>query len=342
MATIRDVAKESGVSVATVSYVLNNGPRPVRAETRERVVSTMRRLNYHPNAVARSLVRQRTHVMGILVGDAQSEIVTNYYYAGILAGVFAGARLRGYNITFFTAAATDQGIEHHIRAQRPDAMLVIAPQLGQDLPKRLKSVGIPLGVVGADECYVDSAAVCLDVDNVAGMQLGMQHLRERGHQPGSIAFALGDPNQESTRIRRTVYEQTLRDWGAEPQEQDIIAHSFYSNIVYAAVRARLELPHPPTAIFAGNDGIALAAMQAIRDSGRRVPEDVAVIGYDDWPIAAHITPGLTTIQQPMHDIGEAVVFALADRLEENLEDKVLSTKSMVKRFMPSLIVRGST
>lgn len=338
MATIRDVAKESGVSVATVSYVLNNGPRQVRAETRERVISTVRRLNYHPNAVARSLVRQRTQVMGILVGDAQSEIVTNSYYAGILAGVFSGARLRGYNITFFTADGTDEGVEHHIRAQRPDAMLMIAPQIGQDFPKRLKDVGIPLGVVGADETYADSAVISLDVDNVAGMILGMQHLQERGHPLSSIAFAMGDPNQESTRIRRAVYEQTLRDGGVVPQEQDIIAHSFHSDIVYAAVRERLELPEPPTAIFAGNDGIALAAMQAVRDSGRRVPEDVAVIGYDDWPAAAHITPGLTTIQQPMHDIGESIVFTLADHLEE----KALSGDSVIKRFMPTLVVRGST
>jgi len=336
MVTIRDVAKESGVSVATVSYVLNNGPRAVRPETRERVVSTMRRLNYHPNAVARSLVRKRTHMMGILVGDEQSEIVNNNYYAGVLAGVFAGARQRGYNITFLTAASTDQDIEHHIRAQRPDAMLMIAPRLGQDLPKRLKSVGVPLGVVGAGDSYEDDAAICVDVDNWAGMRLGMQHLWERGHR--KIVYAIGAPNQESTQVRRMVFEQVLREWGVEPSEHDFIAHSFHKEVVYTAVEQRLQQASLPTAIFAGNDGIALAALQAARDLGRRVPEDIAVIGYDDWPIASYMTPGLTTIRQPMHEIGEAVVQGLANLIEK----KSVKAETRVKRFPPTLIIRDST
>ena len=325
------------MSVATVSYVLNNGPRSVRPETRERVVSTMRRLNYHPNAVARSLVRKRTHVMGILVGDEQSEIVTNNYYAGILAGVFAGARQRSYNITFFTAAETDKDIEHLIRAQRPDAMLMIAPRLGQDLPRRLKSVGIPLGVVGAGESYHEAATICVDVDNVAGMRLAMQHLWERGHR--KIVYAIGNPNQESTQIRRTVFEEVLREWGIEPREQDFIAHSFHAEVAYTAIQQRLEQLPTPTAIVAGNDGIAQAALQAIRDSGRRVPEDVAVIGYDDWPVASSMMPGLTTIQQPMHEIGEAVVQSLANLIENK---KSLTEAIHLQRFSPTLIVRGST
>lgn len=339
MATIRDVAKESGVSVATVSYVLNNGPRAVRAETRERVVSTMRRLNYHPNAVARSLVRQRTLVMGILVGDEQSEIVTNSYYAGILSGVFSGARQRGYNITFLTADRTHQGLEHHILAQRPDAMLLIAPKREQDLPKRLKSVGIPLGVVGAGGVYKEEAVISLDVDDRAGTLMGMRHLREQGHQ--QIVYAMGDPEQESAHARGAVYREVLQGWGREPQEQDIIAHTFDSELVYAAVRRRLEQAPAPTAIFAGNDGIALAALRAIQDSGRRVPQEVAVMGFDDWPAAAYVVPGLTTVQQPMHTMGESVVFALADRLEENGEFPD-SLRGEVRRFQPTLVVRGST
>jgi DNA-binding LacI/PurR family transcriptional regulator len=336
MVTIRDVARESGVSVATVSYVLNNGPRPVRAETRERVVSTMRRLNYHPNAVARSLVRQRTQVIGILVGDEQSEIVTNNYYAGILAGVFSGARQRDYNVTFFTADRTGEKIEHQIRAQRPDAMLMIAPRSEQDLPKRLKSVGMPLGVVGCGETFREIAVVSLDVDNGAGMQLGMQHLWERGHR--HIAYAMGEQTQESARARRGFYEAFLCAQGVSLDARDVIAHSFYSDVVYQATRKRLERLPTPTAIIAGNDGIALAVLQAVRDSGRRVPEDIAVLGYDDWPMATYVTPGLTTIRQPMHEIGEAVVVALAD----HLEGKELAAEPIVRWFAPTLVVRGST
>jgi LacI family transcriptional regulator len=336
MVTIRDVAKECGVSVATVSYVLNNGPRPVRADTRERVISAMQRLNYHPNAVARSLVRKRTRVIGILVGDEQSEIVTNSYYAGILAGVFAGARQRGYNITFFTADSTERGIEHHIRAQRPDALLMIAPRSGQDLPKRLRGVGIPLGVVGCGDAYQSVANVSLDVDNNIGMQVGMQYLWDLGHR--KIVYAMGEPTQDSARGRCLVFEAFLRERGIEPGPDAIIGRSFHADTVYQATCQRLEQEPTPTAIFAGNDGIALAVLQAIQDSKYTVPDDIAVIGYDDWPVASYTNPALTTIRQPMHQIGEAIIIALADHLEE----PTIGFKDSLIKIDPKLIVRGST
>jgi DNA-binding LacI/PurR family transcriptional regulator len=124
----------------------------------------------------------------------------------------------------------------------------------------------------------------------------------------------------------------------EPSEHDFIAHSFHKEVVYTAVEQRLQQASLPTAIFAGNDGIALAALQAARDLGRRVPEDIAVIGYDDWPIASYMTPGLTTIRQPMHEIGEAVVQGLANLIEK----KSVKAETRVKRFPPTLIIRDST
>lgn len=336
MATIRDIARESGVSVATVSYVLNDGPRPVSPKTRERVEAVMRRLDYHPNAIARSLVRRRTQTLGVLVGQIQPEVVSNNYYAGILAGVFAGAHTCGYNITFFTMSEAHQGIEHQVRAQQPDGMLLIAPAIGSDLPQRLLSVGFPLGVVGAGDCYAQENVLSVDVDNEAGARLAMEHLLQQGHR--EIVHVMGNPTQESAGTRHRVYAQLLAEWGLEYRPDNVLARSFEPACIYETLRARLEQPPAPTAIFAGNDDIALEALQAVRDSGRQIPHDIALVGFDDAPITAYTNPGLTTIRQPMREIGEAVVTALVARIK----GEAPAAQPLLQRFAPTLVVRGST
>ncbi|MBB6048888.1 LacI family DNA-binding transcriptional regulator [Armatimonas rosea] len=335
MVTIRDVARESGVSVATVSYVLNNGPRPVSPKTRERVVAVMRRLDYHPNAVARSLVRRRTQTLGVVVGHVQPEVVTNNYYAGVLAGIFAGAYQRSYNVVFFTEQGTITQIERHIRTQQPDGVLMIAPDIGLELPARLGHVGIPLGIVGAEGVYTETGALQIDVDNVLGTRLAVEHLLERGHT--QVLHMMGTPGQASVQVRREVFEQVMREHGLSITDDRILECTF-DPVSDAQLLAQRLAHNPPTAIFAGNDDLALTALQVIKEQGLRIPEDIAVVGFDDGPLAAHVAPGLTTIRQPMRAIGEAIVCGLADQLEgthPHPEVRLL-------HFAPELIVRGST
>ena len=335
MATIRDVARESGVSVATVSYVLNNGPRPVSAKTRERVAATIQRLDYHPNAAARSLVRRRTQTLGVVVGHVQPEVVTNGYYAGILSGIFSAAYQRHYNIVFFTEQGATPQVESHIRTQRPDGVLMISPDSGLELPQRLTRAGIPVGIVGSEGEYSSTGALQLDVDNVQGARLAVEHLLERGHR--KIIHLTGDPNQPSARVRREVFEAVLKEQGIQVAPEDILCCNFDPAHDALLLLQRVAQEPRPTAIFAGNDDLGLTALRALKERQLRIPDDVAVIGFDDAPLAAYITPGLTTIYQPMRAIGEAIVHRLADQIEGNY-----NLSESVQHFAPRLVVRGST
>jgi DNA-binding LacI/PurR family transcriptional regulator len=149
MATIYDVAKESGFSLATVSNVLNNGPRPVRAETRQRILATMQRLNYHPSAVARGLARQRTHTLGVLFGVVEpSAVVLNAYSAAVLQGILTAAADDGYNVTHYTAPWLDaERSLSSFRDRRSDGLVVVAPPTDSDLMPALAGLRLPLVAV---------------------------------------------------------------------------------------------------------------------------------------------------------------------------------------------------
>lgn len=331
MATIRDVARESGVSVATVSYVLNNGPRPVREDTRERVTATMRRLNFHPNAVARSLVRRSTNCIGVLFGDVEPTVVTNYYVSGVLAGIFAKAQEREYDVRLFTSFKRDGSAEHSLQAQQPDGMIVLAPPTSCRMAERLSVIGVPTVLVSTPE--VRDSIPFVDVDNVLGARLAVEHLIGLGHR--RIAHVMGNPSQYSAVVRRDTFEAVLLEHGLVFSEENIVGSSFDQKDVYESVYQALQRPNRPTAFFAANDGLALSTMNAARDSGLRVPEDISVIGHDDFPIAEYLTPALTTIRQPMLDIGISATSMLFDQFEN---------KEIVKEQLlpPKLIVRGST
>lgn len=331
MATIRDVAKESGVSVATVSYVLNNGPRPVSASARQRVTAAVQRLNYHPNSVARSLVRRRTYCLGVLLGAVEPEVVTNAYYAGVFAGIFAQAQMMGYDIRILTSQMGKTGSEHQIRAQQHDGVLCLAPPQGDDLPLRLRAAGVPVVTV-ASASY--EGITCIDVDNPVGTRLAMEHLMQLGHR--RVAYLMSSVTVDSALQRRQTYEDVLREWGIEPLAEDIIGREVSWDGAYQAMRERLQQPAIPTAVFAFNDGLAMQAIRAIRDEGLCMPEEVSVVGYDDAPLSAYLAPGLTTVRQPLQEIGQKGVKKLVQLIEGQIEP------GSAHLFAPELIVRGST
>lgn len=332
MATIRDVARESGVSVATVSYVLNNGPRTVSPAARQRVTEAMVRLNYHPNTVARSLVRRRTHCIGILLGAVEPEVVTNNYYAGILAGVFAQARASGYDLRILTSHHVQPGEEHQLRAQQLDGAIVLVPLIENDIASRLESVGVPSVVVGASVSADQPLTV--DVDNAFGARLALEHLLHLGHR--RIAYLMGTPSQPSVLQRRWAYEAILKEWGITLQHEYLVGGDFNSAVAYAEIARCLSSPEPPTAVFAGNDDLAIQALRAAAMLGLRVPEDLSVVGYDDSLLGPYLSPPLTTVRQPMRRIGEVAVWKLIQRIESS------PIEAPVQLFTPELVVRGST
>lgn len=311
--TIRDVAKESGVSVATVSYVLNDGPRSVRPQTRQRVLDVMRRLNYHPNAMARGLVRRQMHTLGVLFGMVEPEIVTNPYAAAVLQGIFSAGANRGYNITLFTEPWRDA---HHsapaFRDRRADGMIVVAPMLDSDMVSGLAALGLPLVVVSAPSLLPGIPFV--DVDNKQGGRLAAAHLLALGHT--RIGHISGDLTHASVTGRREGFETALAEAGIPlpPEYLKVGSYGFEPN--RPVVREMLSLPCPPTAIFAGSDQIAFAVLEVARDMGIFVPKQLSLVGFDDVATAARVSPALTTIRQPLSAMGNHATHMLVNQLEE--------------------------
>ena len=333
MATIRDVARASGVSVTTVSVVLNDSPRPVNPETRRRVIATARQLNYHPNAIARGLVRRRTNSLGVLFNDIDPALVTNSYAAGVLEGIFREGARREYDIHLFTALWVSAEVSAaRIRAQRTDGTLLIAPPIGSDMAAGLAEVGHPVVVVSAP-CDVPGVPF-VDVDNAAGARIAAEHLLSLGHT--RIAHLMGGLTQHSVHERHAAFKATLESAGVSLPPEYAPPGDFEEPRRTENARRLLTLPERPTAIFATNDNLAVAAVRVARELEISVPEELSIVGFDDYPVAEYSTPQITTIRHPLAEISARAVQLLIQRIEEE------PVNETAHYFTPELIVRAST
>ena len=333
-ATIWDVARESNVSIATVSHVINNGPRTVRPDTRDRVLLAIKKLNYHPNAMARGLVRRRMNTIGILSGVfSAQDVVVNPYASGILQGVLSGASTAGYDVLLFTEGWENLKRSGPVyRDRRADGILTISPAMDSDMISGLVSLELAVVAVSAD--CLSLGVPSIDVDNAAGAMIAANHLADLGHK--RISHISGNADLLSTGVRQDAFVDALKLRGIEVPDAYIKHASYDGRGSYEQAAALLKLPEPPTAIFAGNDGIAIGVLYACRDLGIKVPEQVSVVGFDDLNTIEHVTPALTTIRQPLSAIGELATATLIERI--NTDD----VEAKMHLIAPELIVRAST
>jgi DNA-binding LacI/PurR family transcriptional regulator len=306
MATIRDVARESGVSTATVSNVLNNTSRPVHPGTRERVLETARRLNYHPNVMARGLVGGRVQTIGVVFGVVEPEVITNPYAAMILRGILTEAARHEYNVTLRTArwrGAKESA--NAFRDGRADGYIIVAPALDSDMVEGLAALDLPLVVVSSEKA--PKGVPCVDVD----VQQPSVAARRDGFLDAMIAAGLPVPP-----------EYLVTSWY-------IVARSKEDT------RRLLTLPNRPTAIATGSDNIACGILEVARELGIGIPDELSVTGFDDIPPATLVTPQLTTVRQPLVTIGETAAAKLLS---------VIHGEEAVVNYIapPELVVRGST
>lgn len=334
MPTIKDIARACDVSTATVSYVIN-GKNTLLPETRERVLRAMREMNYHPSAVARGLTKKRMNMLGILFDNIGSEIaIWHPYTSGILQGVLAASARAGYNVTIFTELW--QSAEHSLpklRDQRTDGIIIVAPPTDTDILPSLRSAVSQIVTISSASAPFGMPSV--DVDNALGITLAVRHLRELGHM--HIAFLSGELNMCSALVRRMAFESALQQSGGCVLPAHVVTASYENTQVsYAQARHLLSLPAPPTAIVAGNDQIAMAVLDAARDLGISIPSALSVVGFDDIPDAARLQPPLTTVRQPLVEIGTAA----AQLLLRLLSGESVPTEPLL--IAPTLIVRSST
>ncbi|RYX86815.1 LacI family transcriptional regulator [bacterium] len=332
--TIKDVARVCGVSVATVSYVIN-GTRVLKQDTRERVLKAMEEMNYHPNAVARGLSSKRVHTLGVHCGVVHShEFFANPYASGILQGVLKRAAEEGFDVTLFSRRWENAALSAPpLSDGRTDGILVIAPSLQSDILSSLSASQMPLVAISAAS---QPHLPIVDVDNYEGMKMAVRHLIELGHT--RIAAILGNDDLSSFVPRRQGVCDALTEADLQVRPDWIMASRFSGEWAFEQTSALLQSSEPPTAICAGNDTIAVAIIEAARYAGVCVPEQLSVVGFDDSPSATLVTPNLTTVRQPLLEIGNCAAGLLIDRMRGH---KVADDERH-HLLSPELIVRGST
>lgn len=339
-ATLSDVAREAGVSPFTVSAVLNGARSNTRVSpaTRERIMDSAARLRYQANAQARSLARQRTNTLGVLFDVVESTAALGDNYAsGILQGIVAEARRIGYDVLLYTEPWHDaERSSARFRDRRTDGVIVVAPLLDNDIMEGLSATGIPLCAISASSCP-SSRSRMVDVDNAAGIRLAVEHLVSLGHR--RIVHLTGNANVYSVGQREEAFRDAICR-AAIPVSAESVLHCTYDASSIPDILPDLLLrAHASTAIVAGNDNIAIAALNTARALGVDVPGKLSIVGFDDIAACAQVTPPMTTIRQPLGAIGAAAVTSLIAAIEDR-EPGILAPEPLL--VMPELIVRGST
>jgi LacI family transcriptional regulator len=323
--TIGDVAAEAGVSVATVSKVIN-GRWGVAEQTSARVQAVIDELGYQSSLVAQSLRRRQTNVLGVLVVDIEP------FSAELLKGAARAVHGSGYELVVFSGCgrADDQvGWEQRylsrVSGTLCDGAILVTPSSVD------ATYGAP--VVAVDHNAASSSLPTVDSDNLAGAVAATEYLLGLGHR--RIGLLAGRPDLESARLRERGYRTALRAAGIEVDPKLVRVGGYQPDSAEEAARLMLQGDDRPSAIFAANDVSALAAIGAARALGLDVPRDLSVIGFDNVPESALSEPPLTTIQQPIQQMGFDAVELLIGLIEKRPE---LATQ----RMLPTqLVVRGS-
>ncbi|MBI5305416.1 MAG: LacI family DNA-binding transcriptional regulator [Chloroflexi bacterium] len=326
MASIKDVASKSGVSVATVSRVLNNNPR-VKPHLRERILQTIDQLGYQPSGIARNMRSQSVRVIGLVISDIQ-----NPFFTALVRAVEDVAYENQYTVLLCNSDENLQKEQLYIDVlSRERVAGVIIVPTGKNCSPLLN---LRMPVVMVDRTVPGIITDSVVLDNVAGAYAATKHLIELGHQRIGL---VGAPLGVSVGVeRRKGYEKALRAHKLRVDEALIRAGDFKEQGGYEATLALLELAPRPTAIFAVNNLMTMGAFQAIAEKKLRIPQDISVIGFDDMPWLTLLTPPLTAVRQPTYEIGAQA----AQLLFARMQNTALPTQTRV--FKPELIVRGST
>jgi DNA-binding LacI/PurR family transcriptional regulator len=324
--TIVDVAKRAGVSKSLVSLVMRGAPN-VSDEKRERVLRVAAALGYRPNAVARSLVRQRTNLLGVLLSDLH-----NPFFAEVIDGIQAEAADRGYRTIIGTGDRVEMSEARALDTMlelRAEALILASPILPmRRIAEASREVPTVLVARGSRSGSVDSVAN----DDPAGAALAVDHLAALGHR--RIAHIDGGDGA-GARERRRGYERAMKRLGLAAEAR-VVAGSYTEEGGWRGVRALLAHGRAPTAVFAANDLAAIGTLSALAEQDFRVPEDVSVVGYDNTALAAIHHIHLTTVDQPRPEMGRTAVTLALERLDGERED------ARHVLMPPSLVVRGTT
>jgi LacI family transcriptional regulator, galactose operon repressor len=325
LVTIKDVAREAGVSVATVSRVWNDADF-VSPETRQRVAAVAARLGYSPHGAARSLITRTTFALGVLLPDLYGE-----FFSEIIRGIDHVAQAAGYHILVSSSHESKDEIDAALRSMRGrvDGMIIMSSDLEAQRTLQALQGSFPVVLLngGAEAKAFDT----ITIENHEGAREMTRHLVARGHR--RIAMIGGPQRNYDAAERLRGYGTALRENGIEIEKSLIVQGDFSELSGHRAVEQLLALESQPTAIFAANDSMAIGALSALRENNLRVPEDMAVAGFDDIPLARYMNPPLSTVHVDISQLGERAAALLllslqkSTRLHEHLQ---LSTTLVIR------------
>jgi LacI family transcriptional regulator len=338
MTTIQELAAKSGVSVATVSRALN-GSAEVSEATRQRILALAEKLDYTPSAAARTLVQRRSHIIGVILdtGPGHPDLL-HPFFQQVLVGLKQGAGARGYDLLLFASDEPGHGFGGtHSYLRRAghhgvDGAIVMGFDGSDPEIVKLAESGLPCITVDADIGGPRTGYVMSE--NREGATLAVRHLAELGHE--RIATITGTLRSRPGADRLEGYHEEIAHAGLGARDEYVVEGDYYDESGYRGTRQLLQLEEPPSAIFAASDLMAAGALRAANELGVDVPDDLAVVGFDDISLASLIQPQLTTVRQNMEALGEAA----AEGLSRMIEDP---DAEPVARLVPTrLVIRSSS
>ncbi|WP_330290854.1 LacI family DNA-binding transcriptional regulator [Streptomyces sp. NBC_00576] len=324
MASIKDVAAEAGVSVATVSRVLNDHPS-VSEDARARVLAAVEALGYRPNALARSLRTDQTRTLGLVISD-----VMNHYFTTLARSVEEEARALGYSVIIGNADERPDLQDHHVRTlldRRIDGLLVSPTDGGSPLMLDTARGGTPMVFVDRWIPGVDVPVV--RADGRQAVRDLVAHLHGLGHR--RLAIIAGPAATTTGSERVEAFREALAEYGLPLPDAYIGQGDFQAESGRRVTDAFLGLAEPPEVVFAADNLMALGALDAVRARGMRVPQDIALAAFDDIPWFVHTDPPVTAIAQPTGELGRAAVRALVDMIEGRSPQSVTLAAHLVVR-----------
>ena len=325
-----DVARRAGVSVMTVSRVIN-GAGSVRPETRERVLRAISELSYYPNAAARALNRNRADVLEVLIPH-EDYFYSSEYFSELIFGIEKVVHNSDYNLIFNTYDPA-RGAEYAAlyKQRKVDGLLIVAPAEDDRTIQRLQEESVPFVLVNGRSAA--GQALFVDVDNVAGASIAVEYLFDLGHR--RIGTITGNLLVLNARHRLQGYVDFLSLRGVRSEEAYIYRGNWSERSGYEGFVHLMKSNTPPSAIFCSNDLMAIGALRAAADLGIAIPESVSIVGYDDIRLSSYVNPRLTTIHQPTDMVGKTAAEMLLQLLsvQAGYERRVV--------LQPELVIRNS-
>ncbi|MFD8721213.1 LacI family DNA-binding transcriptional regulator [Streptomyces sp. NPDC059629] len=337
--TLEEVAARAGVGRGTVSRVINGSPR-VSDATRAAVEAAVNELGYVPNTAARALAANRTDAIALVVPEPETRFFAEPYFSDMLSGVGAELSETEMQLLLIFAGSDRERrrLAQYLAAHRVDGVLLVSVHADDPLPDLLAQLEIPAVISGPRSA--EETLTSVDSDNYGGARSAVEHLLARGRR--TIAHITGRLDVYGAQRRVDGYRDALRDAGRTAEELLIEPGDFTEEGGRRAMARLLEREPGLDAVFAGSDVMAAGARQVLRVAGRRIPEDVALVGYDDSAIARHMDPPLTSVRQPIEEMGRAMIDLL---LAEIADRRPAAARGLERRHavLPTaLVARASS